>query len=162
MTQILTRHSGLFFAFIAAAVLSTAYISQYFFNMPPCHLCLIQRVPYFMALALALLLMAYPHHKLILSLLTVTFMISLGLAVFHLGVENKWWIYDSACTGNAFKAGASVEEMLNSLKAAPIAKCDQAIPFLFGMTMAFYNILTSAFLSMIAAWLLFSRNVIRG
>jgi disulfide bond formation protein DsbB len=138
-----TRQWGFLFAAISLAVLATVYISQYFFKMPPCHLCLMQRIPYFSALALSLLIVA-TNRKILLWLLAIVFAASFALGLFHFGVEQKWWTYASGCTAtNLFKPGASVEDMMAALKQAPVVRCDQSIPFLFGIGMAFYNMIGS-------------------
>jgi len=103
------------------------------------------------------LLIAFADRKtlarILLVLLVLAFMASFGLALFHMGVENKWWTYASDCAGgDMFKPGASAEDILAALKRAPVARCDEKVDFLFGMSMAFYNVLTSAFLAVIALY----------
>lgn len=165
MKKISMRLWGIIFTAITAAVIGAVFVSQYVLHMPPCHLCLIQRVPFYVALVFGVLLIVFANHpktaRVLLGLLALTFIISMGLGIFHFGVEQKWWTYDSNCTGgNAFKPGASVQEMMAALKAAPVVKCDAAIPFLFGMSMAFYNALSSAGFALVA--LFASRNARRG
>jgi len=163
MNKFTLRHWGIFFTVISTAVLAAVYYSQYVLKMAPCHLCLMQRIPFYVALALGILLTITANEKniakILLGLLAVTFICSTALAIFHFGVEQKWWTYNSACTGqSAFKPGASVAEMMAALKAAPTVRCDQIVPFLFGMSMAFYNILTSAGLSVLAIIAICKKN----
>jgi disulfide bond formation protein DsbB len=160
MMKLTLRQTGILFAAISITVLVTVYISQIFFGMKPCHLCLLERIPYFVAVALSLLLIIRPDKE-ILYLLTLAFVASFGLGLFHFGVEQKWWTYASNCTAtNLFKPGASVDDMMAALKQAPIMRCDQTIPFLFGIGMAFYNMLASFCFAVLA--LIFSRNAYRG
>ena len=168
MKNLTTRHWGLFFTVVSAAVIAAVYFSQYVLKMSPCHLCLMERVPFYVAVILGAWLVVLAENKIaakiLLGLLVVAFLYSTGLSIFHFGVEQKWWIYVSDCTGqNTFKRGASIEEMRAALKRAPTVRCDQAVPFLFGMSMAFYNILTSIGLSALAVIaLITSRNAVRG
>lgn len=147
------REYGLFFLVVCAAVLATVFISQSY-GFHPCKLCIWQRWPYAVGVVFALALVIFSGNKkisvLLLSCLTLTFLVGAGIALFHLGVEYKWWEFHSDCTGDAFKTGSSAEDFLARLKAAPVVRCDQRFPFLFGMTMAFYNILTSIGLAVLA------------
>lgn len=145
------RQWGTIIAGICAAVIASVLISQYGFNFHPCHLCLYQRVPYYAAFGVASVLSIFGQNKKIaralLAVLIMCFIASLYLSTFHMGVEYKWWTYDSGCSsGNIFKPGASTADILAALKAAPVIKCDDRVEFLFGMTMAFYNVLTSVFM----------------
>lgn len=167
MKNLSYRQWGMLFTFISAAVIGAVFFSQYVLKMPPCHLCLMERMPYYTAFALGILLIALADRRstarFIVGLLGVTFLYSTALSAFHFGVEEKWWIYASDCAGQStYKAGASVEEMMAALRNAPTVRCDQAIPFIFGMSMAFYNILTSAGLFLLTCYVWLSRNAVRG
>ncbi|MDB5477615.1 MAG: disulfide bond formation protein [Alphaproteobacteria bacterium] len=168
MTNFTFRHWGFFFAAASAAILAAVYVSQYGFGMHPCHLCLLERIPYFVALLLALFLVTFHGNRKLarwlIILLAVTFAASTALAVFHTGVEYKWWTYNSGCSGTMFKKGASAEEILAALKAAPTVRCDDRVDFLFGYTMAFYNALTSGGLTLLAVYAAIrtSRSALRG
>lgn len=153
------RHWGIAFTGISAAVLAAVFVSQYGFGMHPCHLCLLQRIPFYVSTALGLALIAAAGNPKIARVLTVLlglcFAAGTALAIFHVGVEYKWWTYNSGCAGNIAKKGRSAAEILAALKAAPVVRCDDRVVFLFGMTMAFYNALTSGALTLIAlviAW----------
>lgn len=153
------RHWGMIFTAICVAVIASVFISQYGFGLQPCELCLYQRIPFYIGLALSLGLVAIASRPrfayVFLALLALCFLASTALATFHLGVEYKWWPYNSGCTASIFGKGSSTADLLAALKAAPVIKCDDRVEFLFGMTMAFYNILTSAFLLLVTlgvAW----------
>ena len=155
------REWGVFFFVVSAAILSAVFISQKF-GFHPCKLCIWQRWPYTATGVLSLVLIAAANNKtlvkIVLALLGASFAVGMGIAIFHTGVEYRWWEFHSDCTGGAYKAGASVDEFLARLKAAPAVRCDQRQPFLFGMTMAFYNALTSAGLVLAALFALYSQR----
>lgn len=153
------RHWGMVFFGISAAVIAAVFISQYGFGLAPCELCLYQRIPFYIALAASFLMIVTASKPrlayVFLGVLFICFSVSTFLAVFHLGVEYKWWPYNSGCTASVFGQGGSTADILAALKAAPVVKCDERVIFLFGMTMAFYNVLTSVFLTVltvVAAW----------
>lgn len=146
------RNWGIIFATLSLLVLAAVYISQYGFGLSPCKLCHYQRIPYFFALGVSLGLIVMHHKvngaKIALYILGFVFFISIILAVFHMGVEYKWWTYASDCTGgDLFKMGNTAEDFLAALKKAPVTRCDEPVKFLFGMSMAFYNVITSAVLT---------------
>ncbi len=151
--KITLRQWGALYALGAAAVVAAAFISQSFgFN--PCKLCIWQRYPYGIVAVLAAALF-FLHDKkaakFLLLPIAAASLYNAGLAFFHVGVEYHWWTFASDCVAtNVYKEGATVEEMLAALKAAPIVRCDERVPFLFGMTMAFYNVLISAGMGVVA------------
>lgn len=158
-----TRQWGLFFAAVSAAVLAAVFVSQYGFGLHPCKLCIWQRWPYAVSFVLGGLLVVlsdYPNPaRLIRRVLPVVFLVSAGLALFHFGVEQKWWQFNSDCTGTAFKPGASTSEILEALQHAPTVRCDQVAPFLFGLSMSFYNIVTSVVLLVLSLYSLRSNSL---
>lgn len=147
-------HWSLLFAFVAASVLAAVYISQHF-GMHPCKLCLMQRVPYAAILVLSLLMLLSRKQPVLAEFLTaaimITFAIGGAIALFHVGVEEQWWTFNSDCAGDVSKPGGSVSDFLAALKKAPIVRCDAKVPFLFGLTMAVYNTLLSAGMVVVAA-----------
>jgi disulfide bond formation protein DsbB len=154
LKKVTPRLWGVLFLFVSLAVVGAALISQYGFGLHPCKLCIWQRWPFALSAVLSLMLIALHKHRiavlLLLVALALTFLGNAGLAFFHVGVEYHWWIFASDCTASAIKKGVSVQEMLEALKAAPMVRCDERVPFLFGMTMAFYNVLVCLGLSLLA------------
>jgi disulfide bond formation protein DsbB len=63
-----------------------------------------------------------------------------GIALFHVGVEQKWWEGTSACVGQ-FAPGMSAEELQQAIQDAPIVRCDVPAWEMFGISMAGYNLL---------------------
>lgn len=78
-----------------------------------------------------------------------------GIALFHAGVEQKWWQGLTRCTAPPVAGDASA--MLADILAQPIVRCD-AIPWqMFGISMAGWNFLTSLTLAGAALWLMLRR-----
>src|SRR5215470_6235218 len=81
-----------------AATILGAYFFQYVLGLAPCPLCLEQRIPYYVAIPLALVvaIAAYagaPRKLLVvgLGLLIIALLVGSGLGVYHSGVEWKLW-----------------------------------------------------------------------
>ena len=81
-----------------------------------------------------------PRRRVALWLLTLAFVATAAIAVFHVGVEQKWWEGTAACTGPSF-VGMTPEEMEKAINEAPIVRCDVPAWTMFGISMAGYNIL---------------------
>lgn len=134
--------------------LAFAFIMQYGFDVLPCKLCLVQRVPFgivaFIA-ALALVLRPKPSALWIfLSLITVVFFINAGVAAFHTGVERHWWQWESECTITPLAQTGG--DLLSRIRATRPARCDEISWTLLGLSMANYNIALSLILGLHSAF----------
>ena len=91
----------------ALAALCMAWLAQYGFGLAPCELCYWQRYGYWAAIAVGVVAILQPagtsRRKVALWLLTLAFVATAGIAVFHVGVEQKWWEGTTACTGQSFE-----------------------------------------------------------
>jgi disulfide bond formation protein DsbB len=63
-----------------------------------------------------------------------------GIALFHVGVEHKWWEGSTACVGTS-TAGATTEQLTEAILNAPLVRCDVPAWEMFGISMAGYNLL---------------------
>jgi len=148
-------------AFAAAAImfaaLCGAWYFQYVLHYEPCPLCYQQRIPYYFAIPLGLLLAAFAlrgaNRTLVrygLYLLALILIVSVGLGVFHAGVEWKLWQGPTTCAAGA-PSTAPVGNILEALKKPVRAvPCDEAAWRLFGISLAGYNALISALAALIA------------
>ncbi|AKO96807.1 MAG: disulfide bond formation protein B [Marinovum algicola] len=118
----------------------------------PCAMCLWQRWPHAAAVLIGALALALPGRLLPLlgALAAAT---TAGIAVFHSGVERKWWQGPASCTGSGEDLGSLTGgDLLPGGSEAPaLVLCDSFTPFLFGLTMANWNALFSALLVLV--WL---------
>lgn len=149
-----TQWQALFIVIISAASLGFALVSQYGFNLQPCELCRLQRIPFILATGLGTVTFFLSGRKAAMgiTLSALTFLTGAGIAAFHVGVEQKWWTGTTAC-GSPLPLGASIEELERIIMAAPVVRCD-AIAFEFlGISMAGYNFILSTVLGIV---LLFS------
>lgn len=142
----------------SAAALGAAYVAQYGFGLQPCILCLYQRVPFAIAVALGLLalLPAVPRRgrATLLALAGLALLVNAGIAVFHTGVEQHWWAGTEACAGAA-GAGAgvdTVQDLMAAMSRPVAARCDEPPWSLFGITMAMMNIPFSLALGGFGLW----------
>lgn len=134
---------------VCVLALTTALIAQYGFGLKPCVLCITQRVPFVVAgalAALALLRQAMPFRRLLMALAALAFLINSGIAVYHVGVEQKWW--QSSCAPT--EKGAVAVTDLAAMMAKPVeARCDEPAWAWHGITMAAMNIVFSGGLALV-------------
>jgi disulfide bond formation protein DsbB len=129
----------------SAAVLGAALLSQYWGGLQPCELCLLQRWPWWVAIAIAVaawfagdrLPLAVPT-----ILLGLVFIAGAGIAFYHLGVEQHWFAGPSACTAGSGNA-TTVDELRAQLVGKQAVLCDQVQWSLFGVSLAGWNLLAS-------------------
>ncbi len=127
----------------SVALLLAALGFQYLGNLDPCVLCIYQRWPYLVAAgSCGVALVAKSWTRPVLFACGAVFLVGVGLAGFHVGVEQGWWAGTAACgsTGGA----TTVEELRAQIMSAPVTRCDEVAWSLFGISMAGYNFLISA------------------
>ena len=146
--------SALVIAGLAALTLAGAWAFQ-MAGYPPCDLCYEQRTAFYaaaplgVALALAAAIRA-PRAVLVIgfALLAAMFVYNTGLAIYHSGVEAKFWQGPTACTGGALaKADGDLLTQLQNIK---VVRCDEVGLRVFGFSLANWNIVISAGLAGLA------------
>src|SRR5690242_1473076 len=91
----------------STVVLCAALASQYWGGLAPCELCLVQRWPWGAAIVIsfvATMVGSRPALPWVALLLAAVFVASMGLALYHFGVEQHWFAGPTACSGSATAA----------------------------------------------------------
>lgn len=129
------------------AVLLGAFGFQYLGGLAPCPICIWQRWPHGLAGLTGLLALAVPGpwFPRLGSLIAVT---GAGIALYHSGIERKWWAGPSTCTGDGL-SGMSGSDLLSITDAPTVVMCDQIPWQMFGLSMANYNVLISLTLAIL-------------
>ena len=118
----------------AAAALGVAVASENYEGLVPCALCLIERWPYRIAVALGFVGLIVPRAlaRIALALLALTILAGAAVAVVHVGAEEKLWPSPlPECTAPAF-SGGTIAQRLASMPAKPSKSCEDPtylIPF---------------------------------
>ena len=143
-------------AFLMFAALCGAWYFEYGLRYAPCPLCYQQRIPYYFAIPLGLLLgvlALYGGRKPLvrygLYLLALVLLVSAGMGIYHAGVEWGFWQGPTSCAAGA-PSSAPVGNILESLGKVRAVPCNEAAWRLFGISLAGYNALVSAFAALIA------------
>ena len=145
-----SRRLILIATFGSAALLLGALYFQYFQGLAPCKMCIWQRWPHGMAIALGLAALVFRRRE-IMILAGLVVIIGAGIGLFHAGVEQNWWEGPNTCTSGSI-GGLSTEELLDQILAAPVVRCDEIVWSFIGLTMAAWNAVISSGLA--GVWLL--------
>ncbi len=138
---------------IGVGAIAMAYTAEYGYGLEPCNLCLAQRVPYALIALVGWALYRRPHWMAPGNLTAVAaglFLIGALIAVYHVGVEQLWWVSAAGCGGTSGQA-IDASQLLQSLQQKPPKACDEIDWTLFGLSMATYN----AFFSFVWAGITF-------
>jgi disulfide bond formation protein DsbB len=153
--------AALIIAIVSAAAIGGAWFFEFVLKYQPCPLCLEQRVPYYVGIPWALIVAiaawrGAPRTLVVggLIVLAALMLWTCGIAVFHAGVEWKFWPGPTECSGAATLGPAG--GLLNRLQDIIVVRCDEAAWRFFGISLAGYNAVIAAALVVVAlvgAWM---------
>ena len=142
-----TLLSPRFHLLTAVFVLAGVLIAEKAYGLPPCAMCYWQRVPY---AAIAMFSLASLRvgslRQAAAFFYPLLYTASAGLALYHTGVERKWWQGISACASVA--TPHSLDALRDQIVNAPAVRCDEIAWQFAGMSMANLNLLWSASLAL--------------
>ena len=128
------------------------------FGLQPCPLCLEQRIAYYVAIPLALVVAFAAARGAAPALVTaglvliaLAMLVNAGLGVYHAGVEWKFWPGPTDCSGPVTNLGRA-SDLMRQLRNVTIVRCDEAAWRFLGLSLAGYNVLISLALAAIAVW----------
>jgi disulfide bond formation protein DsbB len=144
-------------AIVGTATILGAYFFQFVMGLPPCPLCLEQRIAFYISIPLAVLLaIGAARHAprwlvaLGLAVVALVMLFNVGLALYHAGIEWKWWPGPQECSGPL--GDLTSGDLLSSLSHISLVRCDEAAWRFLGLSLAGYDVLISLAMSGLAAW----------
>jgi disulfide bond formation protein DsbB len=146
---------GFAIALAAAATVAGAWVFELFLGLEPCPLCLDQRVPYYAAIPLGVVigwLALDPARariaRLGFAVLGLVLLIGAAYGVYHAGVEWGFWQGPAACAGGG---PVRTDDILSTLKGTQrVVSCSDAAWRFLGISLAGYNVLIAGALSFLA------------
>ncbi|MGQ3357077.1 MAG: disulfide bond formation protein B [Phreatobacter sp.] len=145
---------------IAAAATGTilgAYVFEFVVGLPPCPLCLQQRVPYYAVIpaSLAVAAMAWrrwPGAIVRLGLLALAGLMiwGAGLGVYHAGAEWGFWQGPTTCAQPTAIARNPADLLRQLQTAKPLADCTVAAWRFLGLSLAGWNVVIASALALVA------------
>ncbi len=131
---------------LSVFALLAAFASEAFLGLEPCILCIYQRWPYAIVAFIGLIALGVRRRVPALARLSVglsglVFLANSAIALYHTGVEQKWWASEvEGCAVPDFSD--EPQSILQNIMSAPTGNCAE-IPWsdpLIGLSMANYNV----------------------
>ena len=141
---------------ISIIALSSAFFIEYVLGHQPCNLCILERIPYLLAIIIILLnyKITYLEKNFILAL-TLVFLIATALSLYHLGIEQGFIKESLVCDLNNGSNLLSKEDILKQLQQKNVS-CQDVTFKIFGLSLTSYNILISLIISISTAKIYFN------
>jgi len=141
-------------------ILITAYTIQYLLGYQPCKLCIIERIPYILAIIILILNYKFKKKEIFFSvLLLLIFTFSFLMSIYHLGIEQGFFNESSICSANNLDL-TTKEDVLKSLKEINI-NCKDVAFTIFGLSLTSYNILISILMFYISSKIYLINNEVK-
>ena len=129
--------------------LIAAYFIEYVLGHQPCNLCLIERIPFVIAIIIILFCLYFTKlEKLSFIFLSSIFFIATLISFYHFGIEQGFIKESLVCDLDIKNDIVTKEDILNQLKQKTISCKDVTFKFL-GFSLATINIFTSLVISYI-------------
>tara|TARA_B100001996_G_scaffold382561_1_gene374715 strand:+ start:1742 stop:2218 length:477 start_codon:yes stop_codon:yes gene_type:complete len=134
---------------ISIIALASAYFIEYILGYKPCNLCLIERLPYFLAILFILtVLIINKLEKIILIKLSLIFAAATILSFYHFGIEQGFFNESLVCISNNEINNLTKEDLIKELQKEIVSCKDVQFTFL-GLSLATINTIISFILSVI-------------
>ncbi len=128
-----------------------AFFVEYILDYKPCILCKYQRVPYILALIIGLIGFVKPLNKRVIFFIFLTFLISITLSGYHVGIEQE--LYQSIFNCSDDNLGVLEEgKLLESLNVIN-PDCRNVNFAVFGVSLATINFVLSFVISSVSYYL---------
>ena len=132
---------------ISLVSIISAYFIEYILGHQPCNLCLIERIPYVISIILIILNYFFKNNeRFIILLLILTFIFSLIISLYHLGIEQGFFEESAVCGVKNATEIISKEELLKQLQEKNVS-CKDVTFKIFGLSLTSINILISFILT---------------
>ena len=128
---------------ISVIALVSAFFIEYVLGHQPCNLCILERIPYLLAIIIILLNFKFSHYeKFFILLLSIIFLAGAIISLYHLGIEQGFVQESLVCDLKSGSNLLSKEEILKQLQEKNVS-CKDVTFKIFGLSLTSYNILIS-------------------
>lgn len=135
---------------ISMGILATVFLIEFELKIPPCKLCIYQRIPYFGLLLVGLLgIIALKYKKILSYIVLLLFISSVGLALYNVAIEKGWFNLDTSCQSNLNINTNSVEELKKALMEKDIISCDMSRIYFLSLSLAIWNFIGSIIMTVL-------------
>ena len=131
---------------VSLASIISAYFIEYALGHQPCNLCLIERIPYGLAIVLIILNhILIKNKRFIILLLILVFSFSLIISFYHFGIEQGIFEESAVCGLKDASNIVSKEELLKQLQVKNVS-CKDVTFRILGFSLTSFNIIISLIL----------------
>ena len=128
---------------ISVIALVSAFFIEYVLGHQPCNLCILERIPYLLAIIIILLNFKFSHYeKFFILLLSIIFLAGAIISLYHLGIEQGFIQESLVCDLKSGSNLLSKEEILKQLQEKNVS-CKDVTFKIFGLSLTSYNFLIS-------------------
>ena len=132
-----------FIFLVSIIALMSAFFIEYILGHQPCNLCLIERIPYILAIIVVLFNYKFiQFERFFILLLTIIFLAGTILSLYHLGIEQGFIQESLVCDLKNGSNLLSKEEILKQLQEKSVS-CKDVTFKIFRLSLTSYNILIS-------------------
>ncbi|MDB2580475.1 disulfide bond formation protein B [Candidatus Pelagibacter bacterium] len=132
---------------ISIIALISAFFIEFILGHQPCNLCILERIPYFLAIIVILLNYKFiEFEKFFILFLTIIFLFGSALSLYHLGIEQGLIQESLVCDLKSGSNLLSKEEILKQLQEKSVS-CKDVTFKMFGLSLTSYNILISTLIT---------------
>ena len=129
--------------FVSFVALISAFFIEYVLGHQPCNLCILERIPYVVAIVIILLNYKFSQfEKIFLVLLVIVFLTATILSVYHFGIEQGFIEESLVCDLKNGSEATSKEAILKQLQEQKVS-CKDVTFKIFGLSLTTYNIVIS-------------------
>jgi len=134
---------------ISLFALISAYFIEYILGYQPCNLCLIERIPYMIALIIITINFKFNHlERYLILLLVFVFLTSTLISLYHLGIEQGFIKESLVCDLKNSSKILSKEEILQQLQ-QKIVSCKDVTFKILGFSLTTLNIIISLLITIV-------------
>ena len=128
---------------ISIVALASAFFIEHILGHQPCNLCILERIPYLLAIIIIMLNYKFIHiEKHLILLLILIFLAATILSLYHLGIEQGFIEESLVCDLKNGSDLLSKEDILKQLQEKNV-NCKDVTFKILGLSLTTYNILIS-------------------
>ncbi len=160
MTKLNKENYLIILLILSIITLTSALVIEYGFGYKPCSLCIIERIPYGLAIIILILNYNFKQNQIFFSILLILiFLFSILISVYHFSIEQGFIDESAVCKSKNLNL-ITKDDILNSLKELRISCKDVAFK-IFGFSLTFYNIILSILMFLLSTKIYLFSNAIK-
>jgi len=141
---------------ISIVALVSAFFIEYVLGHQPCNLCVMERIPYLLAIIIIVLNYKFVHlEKYFILLLILIFLIATSLSLYHLGIEQGFIKESLVCDLKNQSNLLSKEDILKQMQQKNVS-CQDVTFKIFGLSLTSYNIFISLIITIFTSKIYFN------